>query len=52
MKRRLINSTLSVVLVVVALFCVPLGLVEKRSIESNAQGLVTAEAQHLSLIHI
>ena len=47
MKRRLINSTLSVVLVVVALFCVPLGLVEKRSIESNAQGLVTAEAQHL-----
>jgi len=46
-KRRLINSTLSVVLVVVALFCVPLGLVEKRSIESNAQGLVTAEAQHL-----
>jgi signal transduction histidine kinase len=46
-KRRLINSTLSVVLVVVALFCVPLGLVEKRSIEGNAQGLVTAEAQHL-----
>ena len=47
MKRRLINSTLSVVLVVVALFCVPLGLVEKRNIEGNAQGLVTAEAQHL-----
>jgi signal transduction histidine kinase len=36
-----------VVLVVVALFCVPLALVEKRSIEGNAQGLVTAEAQHL-----
>ncbi|MEZ0093436.1 ATP-binding protein [Streptacidiphilus sp. EB129] len=47
MKRRLINSTLAVVLVVVVLFLVPLALVEKRSIESNAQQQVTTEAMHL-----
>ncbi|MFC1404297.1 MULTISPECIES: ATP-binding protein [Streptacidiphilus] len=47
MQRRLINSTLAVVLVVVALFCAPLALVEKRSIESNAQEQVTSEALHL-----
>jgi signal transduction histidine kinase len=46
-RRRLINSTLAVVLVVVALFCVPLALLEKRSIEDNAQAQVTTEALHL-----
>ncbi|MEY9967404.1 signal transduction histidine kinase [Streptacidiphilus sp. MAP12-16] len=47
MRRRLINSTLAVVLVVVTLFCVPLALVEKRSIENNARDQVTSEALHL-----
>jgi signal transduction histidine kinase len=43
----MINSTLAVVLVVMALFCVPLALVEKHSIENNAQDQVTTEALHL-----
>ena len=47
MKRRLITSTLAVVLVVIALFSVPLGVVETRSIQSNAQSQVTTEALHL-----
>ncbi len=47
MKRRLITSTLAVVLVVIALFSVALGVVETRSIQSNAQSQVTTEALHL-----
>ena len=47
MKRRLITSTLAVVLVVIALFSVPLGVVETRSIDSNAHSQVTTEALHL-----
>ncbi|WP_037605510.1 ATP-binding protein [Streptacidiphilus rugosus] len=47
MKRRLLNSTLAVVLVTVALFSVPLALVEKRSIEGAAQDSVRTEALHL-----
>ncbi|MFC5909423.1 ATP-binding protein [Streptacidiphilus monticola] len=47
MKRRLINSTLGVVLVVVVLFCVPLALLEKQSIENSAQNAVRTEALHL-----
>ncbi|MEY9877445.1 signal transduction histidine kinase [Streptacidiphilus sp. MAP12-33] len=47
MKRRLLNSTLAVVLVTVALFSVPLALVEKRSIESTAQDAVRTEAIHI-----
>jgi signal transduction histidine kinase len=43
----MINSTLAVVLVVVAVFCVPLGVVETRSIESSAHDQVAAEALHL-----
>ncbi|MEV6974313.1 ATP-binding protein [Kitasatospora sp. NPDC093806] len=44
MKRRMINSLLGVVLVVVAVFCVPLALVEKRTIVSSAQDRVDAAA--------
>ncbi|MEZ0065278.1 signal transduction histidine kinase [Streptacidiphilus sp. MAP12-20] len=47
MRRRLLNSTLAVVLVTVALFSVPLALVEKRSIEGAAQDSVKTEAVHL-----
>ncbi|RAG87473.1 two-component sensor histidine kinase [Streptacidiphilus pinicola] len=47
MKRRLLNSTLAVVLVTVALFSVPLALVEKRSIESAASDAVKTEALHM-----
>jgi signal transduction histidine kinase len=43
----MINSLLGVVLVVVAVFCVPLALVEKRSIVSNAQDRVDAAAVRL-----
>jgi len=43
----MINSILAVVLVVVAVFCVPLALVETRSIENAAHQQVTTEAQHL-----
>ncbi|WP_371497393.1 ATP-binding protein [Kitasatospora sp. NBC_00374] len=44
MKRRMINSLLGVVLVVVAVFCVPLALIEKQSIVSAANDRVDAEA--------
>ncbi|WP_042387900.1 ATP-binding protein [Streptacidiphilus melanogenes] len=47
MKRRLLNSTLAVVLVTVALFSVPLALVEKRSIEGSASDAVKTEALHM-----
>jgi signal transduction histidine kinase len=46
-KRRLINSTLAVVLLVVVVFCVPFGLVEKKSIERQAQDRVAVAALHL-----
>ncbi|MFJ6214558.1 ATP-binding protein [Streptomyces sp. NPDC092296] len=44
MKRRMINSLLGVVLVMVVVFCVPLALFEKRTIESAAQDQAAAEA--------
>ncbi|MFB7476118.1 ATP-binding protein [Kitasatospora sp. NPDC056184] len=44
MKRRMINSLLCVVLVVVVVFCVPLALVEKRTIVNSAQDRVDAAA--------
>ncbi|MFI9269130.1 ATP-binding protein [Kitasatospora sp. NPDC052896] len=44
MKRRMINSLLGVVLVVVAVFCVPLALVEKQTIVDSAQDRVDASA--------
>ncbi|WP_042427659.1 ATP-binding protein [Streptacidiphilus anmyonensis] len=47
MKSRLLNSTLAVVLVTVALFSVPLALVEKRSIEGAATDAVKTEALHM-----
>ncbi|MFE0458232.1 ATP-binding protein [Kitasatospora sp. NPDC058965] len=47
MKRRMINSLLGVVLVVVAVFCVPLALVEKRTIVSSAQERVDAATVRL-----
>ncbi|WP_327677557.1 ATP-binding protein [Kitasatospora sp. NBC_00458] len=51
MKRRMINSLLGVVLVVVVVFCVPLALVEKRTIVSSAQDRVDAAAVRvLSLV--
>lgn len=43
-KRRMINSLLVVVLVVVVVFCVPLALVEKRTIVNSAQDRVDATA--------
>ncbi|MEY9949291.1 ATP-binding protein [Kitasatospora sp. GAS1066B] len=47
MKRRMINSLLGVVLVVVVVFCVPLALVEKQSIVNTAQDRVDAAAVRL-----
>ncbi|WP_104816416.1 ATP-binding protein [Kitasatospora sp. MMS16-BH015] len=44
MKRRMINSLLGVVLVVVAVFCVPLALIEKQSIVNGAKDRVDAAA--------
>ncbi|MEV7182395.1 ATP-binding protein [Kitasatospora sp. NPDC093679] len=44
MKRRMINSLLGVVLVVVAVFCVPLALIEKQSIVNAAEDRVDAAA--------
>ncbi|MFI6153577.1 ATP-binding protein [Kitasatospora sp. NPDC051170] len=44
MKRRMINSLLGVVLVVVVVFCVPLALVEKRTIVNSARDRVDATA--------
>ncbi|GLW54046.1 ATP-binding protein [Kitasatospora phosalacinea] len=44
MKRRMINSLLGVVLVVVAVFCVPLALIEKQTIVNAANDRVDAVA--------
>lgn len=50
MRRRLINSTLAVVLVVIAVFGVSLVLVETRTISSSAQESVDSEALRLASI--
>ncbi|MFJ9340035.1 ATP-binding protein [Streptomyces sp. NPDC101733] len=47
MRRRLINSTLAVVLVVIAVFGVSLVIVETRTITSSAQDRISSEAQGL-----
>ncbi|MFE7135091.1 ATP-binding protein [Streptomyces sp. NPDC057638] len=47
MRRRLINSTLAVVLVVIAVFGVSLVLVETRTISSSAHESVQSEARRL-----
>ncbi|MFB4194549.1 ATP-binding protein [Streptomyces carpaticus] len=47
MRRRLINSTLAVVLVVIAVFGVSLFFVEARSIESTARDRLQSEAARL-----
>ncbi|MFI1397307.1 ATP-binding protein [Streptomyces sp. NPDC020681] len=47
MRRRLISSTLAVVLVVIAVFGVSLVLVETRTISSSAQESVDSEAVRL-----
>ncbi|MFI9584137.1 ATP-binding protein [Streptomyces sp. NPDC052236] len=47
MRRRLINSTLAVVLVVIAVFGVSLVLVETRTISNSAQESVESEARGL-----
>ncbi|WP_327683563.1 ATP-binding protein [Streptomyces sp. NBC_00467] len=47
MRRRLINSTLAVVLVVIAVFGVSLVLVETRTISNSAQESVDSEAVRL-----
>jgi signal transduction histidine kinase len=47
MRRRLINSTLAVVLVVIAVFGVSLGIVETRAIEAGAQERLQSEAARL-----
>ncbi|MBW5483152.1 ATP-binding protein [Streptomyces bambusae] len=48
MRRRLINSTLAVVLVVIAVFGVSLVIVETRTITSSAHEQVESEAQGLA----
>ncbi|MFF2852900.1 ATP-binding protein [Streptomyces sp. NPDC058001] len=48
MRRRLINSTLAVVLVVIAVFGVSLVIVETRTISSSAQERVDSEAWRLA----
>ncbi|NBE52046.1 HAMP domain-containing histidine kinase [Streptomyces boluensis] len=50
MRRRLINSTLAVVLVVIAVFGVSLVIVETRTITSSAQERVESEAGRLVAI--
>ncbi|WP_328538396.1 ATP-binding protein [Streptomyces sp. NBC_00344] len=50
MRRRLINSTLAVVLVVIAVFGVSLVIVETRTISSSAQESVDSEALRLASI--
>ncbi|MEU5402175.1 ATP-binding protein [Streptomyces sp. NPDC005963] len=50
MRRRLINSTLAVVLVVIGVFGVSLVLVETRTITSSAEQSVKAEALRLANI--
>ena len=47
MRRRLIQSTLAVVLVVIAVFGVSLVIVETRTITSSAQESVNSEAERL-----
>ena len=50
MRRRLIQSTLAVVLVVIAVFGVSLVIVETRTISSTAQERVESEAVRLASI--
>src|SRR6478735_6214796 len=50
MRRRLIQSTLAVVLVVIAVFGVSLVIVETRTISSTAQERVDLEAVRLASI--
>ncbi|GLF99279.1 ATP-binding protein [Streptomyces yaizuensis] len=50
MRRRLIQSTLAVVLVVIAVFGVSLVIVETRTISSSAKETVEAEAVRLAAI--
>lgn len=50
MRRRLIQSTLAVVLVVIAVFGVSLVIVETRTISNSAQERVDSEALRLSSI--
>ncbi|NBM19066.1 ATP-binding protein [Streptomyces sp. GC420] len=50
MRRRLINSTLAVVLVVIAVFGVSLVIIETRTIENSAQESVDSEAARLASI--
>ncbi len=50
MRRRLINSTLAVVLVVIAVFGVSLVIVETRTISDSAQEHVKSEALQLASI--
>ncbi|MFJ2649217.1 ATP-binding protein [Streptomyces sp. NPDC087420] len=50
MRRRLINSTLAVVLVVIAVFGVSLVIVETRTISSSAQESVDNEAVRIGSI--
>ena len=50
MRRRLIQSTLAVVLVVIAVFGVSLVIVETRTIGSSAQERVDSEALRLASI--
>ncbi|MGW6460049.1 ATP-binding protein [Streptomyces sp. NPDC055078] len=50
MRRRLINSTLAVVLVVIAVFGVSLVIVETRTITTSAQAGVDSEAARLAII--
>ncbi|MDI5965229.1 ATP-binding protein [Streptantibioticus silvisoli] len=47
MRRRLINSTLAVVLVVIAVFGISLVIVESRTIESSARESVQSDAVQL-----
>src|SRR6478609_9345954 len=47
MRRRLINSTLAVVLVVIAVFGVSLVIVETRTISNSAQESIDSEALRL-----
>jgi len=49
-RRRLIQSTLAVVLVVIAVFGVSLVIVETRTISTSAQERVDSEAQRLASI--
>ena len=50
MRRRLIQSTLSVVLFVIAVFGISLVIVETRTISSSAQERVDSEALRLASI--